>query len=187
METINNELDDSNLSETRKKKGENYRKIKKKTVLIVGDSMLNGIEESKLSKTRHIRVQSIPGGKIDDIKENLNDLLHEELQKVIIHVGTNNAMTDTPKEIFEKLISLKHQIESILPKCEVTISNLIMRTDEPKASKINEEVNSFIKSASINFVENSNIKGKQLGKRGLHLNIQGNKMFARNLLNAIRN
>ena len=96
-------------------------------------------------------------------------------------------MTETPKEIFKKLISLKHQIESILPKCEVTISNLIMRTDEPKASKINEEVNSFIKLASINFVENSNIKGKQLGKRGLHLNIQGNKMFARNLLNAIRN
>ena len=50
METINNELDDSNLSETRKKKEENYRKIKKKTVLIVGDSMLNDIEESKLSK-----------------------------------------------------------------------------------------------------------------------------------------
>ena len=149
--------------------------------------MLNGIEESKLSKTRHIRVQPIPGGKIDDIKENLNGSLHEELQKVIIHVGTNNAMTETPKEIFEKLISLKHQIESILGKCEVTISNLIMRTDEPKISNINEEVNSFIKSASINFVENSNIKGKQLGKRGLYLNIQGNKMLSRNLLNAIRN
>ena len=74
--------------------------------------MLNGNKESKLSKTRHIRVQPIPGEKVDDIKENLNDLLHEELQKVIIHVDTNNAMTDTPKEIFEKLISLKHQIES---------------------------------------------------------------------------
>ena len=86
--------------------------------------MLNGIEESKLSKTRHIRVQPIPGGKIEDIKENLNDLLHEELQKVIIHVVTNNAMTDTSKEIFEKLTSLKHQIESILLKCEVTIINI---------------------------------------------------------------
>ena len=136
METINNELDDSNLSETRKKKIENYRKIKKKTVLIVGDSMLNRNEGRKPSKTRKIRAQPIPGGKIDDIKENLIDLLHEELHKVIIHVGTNNAMTDTPKEIFEKLISLKHQIESILPKCEVTISNLIMRTDEPKAAKL---------------------------------------------------
>ena len=81
--------------------------------------MLNGIEESKLSKTRQKCVQPIPGGKIDDIKENLNDLLHEELQKVIIIHGTNNAMTDTPKEIFEKLISLKQQIESILLKSEV--------------------------------------------------------------------
>ena len=50
VETINNELDYSNLSETRKKKEENCRKIKKKTVLIVGDSKLNGIEESKLTK-----------------------------------------------------------------------------------------------------------------------------------------
>ena len=47
-------------------------------------------------------------------------------------------MTDTYKEIFEKLISLKHQIENIQPKYEVTISNLIIRTDEPKAAKINE-------------------------------------------------
>ena len=39
----------------------------------------------------------ITGGKIEDIKENVSDLLHEELQKVIIPVGTNNAMTDTPK------------------------------------------------------------------------------------------
>ena len=74
-------------------------------------------------------------------------------------------MTETPKEIFKKLISLKHQIESILPKCEVTISNLIMRTDKLKAAKINEEVNRLIKPANINFVENSNIKRKHLGKR----------------------
>ena len=77
--------------------------------------------------------------KIDDIKENLNDLLHEKLQKVIIHVGTNNAFTNIHKEIFEKLILLKHQIESTLPKCEVTISNLIMRMDELKATKTNEK------------------------------------------------
>ena len=30
-------------------------------------------------------------------------LLHGELQKVIIHVGTTNAMTYTPKEILEKM------------------------------------------------------------------------------------
>ena len=44
-----------------------YKKIKKKTVLVVGDSMVNGIEESKLSRKCHIRVQPIPGGKTEDI------------------------------------------------------------------------------------------------------------------------
>ena len=57
-----------------------YKKIKKKTVLVVGDSMINGIEESKLSKTRHIRVQPTPGGKIEDKQQNLKDLLYEDLE-----------------------------------------------------------------------------------------------------------
>ena len=55
-----------------------------------------------------------------------------------------------------------------------------------QAAKINEEENRLIKLVNISFVKNSNIKGRQLGKGGLYLNIQGTKMFARNLLNAIR-
>ena len=53
-----------------------YKKIKKKTVLVVGNSMVKGIEERKLSKTRFIRAQPIPGDKIEDIQQNLKDLLH---------------------------------------------------------------------------------------------------------------
>ena len=63
-------------------------------------------------------------------------------------------------------------ISTIVRKELCKKSNLLMRTDEPKAAKINEEVNRLIKSANIIFVENSNIKRKQLGKRSLHLNIQ---------------
>ena len=43
-------------------------------MLIVGDSMVNGVEGSKLSKTHHIRVQPIPGGKAEDIQQNLKDI-----------------------------------------------------------------------------------------------------------------
>ena len=95
--------------------------------------MLNDIEESKLFKTKDIYLFNHSRWKNWGYQRK-----GEELQKVIIHVDTNNTMTDTHKEILEKLISLKHQIENILPKCEVTISNLIMRMDEPKAAKINE-------------------------------------------------
>ena len=49
---------------------EKTKKVKKKSILVVGDSLLNGIEESKLSKSRHIRVQPISGGKIEDVRSN---------------------------------------------------------------------------------------------------------------------
>ena len=78
--------------------------------------MVNGIEESKLWKTRHIRVQPIPGSNIEDIQQNLKDLLHEDLEAVIIHAGT------TPQMIADKLITLKQNIEGSPPKSHVVIS-----------------------------------------------------------------
>ena len=84
-----------------------YKKIKKKSVLVVGDSLLNGIEESKLSKDRHIRVQPISGAKIKDITNNLDELIHNDLKTIILHIGTNNTFVDTPEDIYNDLISLK--------------------------------------------------------------------------------
>ena len=72
-----------------------YKKIKKKFVLVVGNSLLNGIAESKLSKDRHIRVQPISGAKIKDISNNLDELIHNDLKTVILHVDTNNVVEDT--------------------------------------------------------------------------------------------
>ena len=153
-------------------------------MLVVGDSMANGIEESKLSKTRDIRVQPIPGGKI---QQNLKDLLHEDLETVIIHAVTNNAKTDTPQMIVDKLITLKQNIEGSLPKYRVIISKLIVRTDNTKANTTIRKTNRLIKELQIQTVDNSNISEKHLGKRGLLLNQEGNTVFASNLLHAIRN
>ena len=36
-----------------------------------------------------MRVQPIPGGKIEDIQQDLKDLLDEDLETVIIHASTN--------------------------------------------------------------------------------------------------
>ena len=80
-------------------------------MLVVGDSMVNEIEESKLSKTSHIRVLPVTGGKIEDIQQNLKDLLHEDLETVITHASTNNVTTHTLQVIVDKLITLKGNIE----------------------------------------------------------------------------
>ena len=163
-----------------------YKEIKKKSVLVVGDSLLNGIKESKLSKDRRVRVQPIAGAKIKDISNNLDELIHNDLKTIILHVGTNNTVEDTPEDIYNDLISLKTKIEDKIPNCQLLISCLIRRSDNVKASKTAEKVNNFIKLAKLKFIENGNITDKHLGRGGLHLNRNGNIIFAKILLNAIR-
>ena len=78
------------------------------------------------------------------------------------------------------------KIEDKIPSCQVVISCLIRRSDNVKANKTAEKVNNFIKLAKLKFIDNGNITDKHLGRRGLHLNHNGNIIFAKNLLNAIR-
>ena len=121
-----------------------YKTIKRKIVLAVGDSIVNGIEQSKLTKTRHMRVQPVPSGKIEDIQQDLKDLLDEDLETVIIHAGTNKATTDTPQMIVDKLITLKRNIKGSLPK-----SRVIVQTDEIKANTTIRKTNRLIKELQI--------------------------------------
>ena len=50
-----------------------------------------------------------------------------------------------------------------------------------------EKVNKLLKGSNYRVLDNSNIKEKHLGKRGLYLNAQGNAVLASNFLSAIRN
>ena len=101
-----------------------------------------------------------------------------------MHVGINNVVEDTPEDIYKDLISLKAKMEDRIPSCQVVISCLIRRSDNVKANKTAEKVNNFIKLAKLKFIDNGNITDKHLGRRGLHLNHNGNIIFAKNLLNA---
>ena len=138
----------------------NFKKLKKKSILVVGDSLLNGIEESKLSKTRHIRVQPISGGKIYDIERNLTELLNKDLKLIIFHIGTNHSTTESPEVILQKILSLKERIQFVLPNCKIVISNIIVRTDNNDANRTNEKVNTMLKRLEIDILDNSNIKEK---------------------------
>ena len=117
-------------------------------MLVVGDSTTNGIKGSKLSKTLHNRVQPIPGGKIEDIQQNLKNLLHEDLETVITHAGTSNATTDTPQMIVDKLITLKGIVEGSLPKSCLIISKLIVRSNNTKSNTTIQKTNRFSNSNS---------------------------------------
>ena len=131
-------------------------------------------------------MQPISGAKIKNISNNLDEHIHNDLKTIILHVGTNNAVGDTPEDIYNDLISLKAKIKDKIPSCQVVISCFIRRRDNVKANKTAEKVNNFIKLAKLKCIDNGNITDKHLGRRGFHLNHNGNIIFAKNLLNAIR-
>ena len=86
------------------------------TSLIIGDSMLYGIDESRLKCSK---VCIYPGASVDDMFLNIFPLLRKNPTNIIMHAGTNNAVTENSSQIIRKLLKLKHFITSIFSNCQV--------------------------------------------------------------------
>ena len=80
---------------------------KKGTVLIVGDSIVSGVRESKMSFKRNIKSAFFTEARIQDVYYYLVQLLRKRPDKIILHVGTNNAPHIKADEMLEELCKLK--------------------------------------------------------------------------------
>ena len=91
------------------------------TSLIIGDSMLYGIEESRLKCSK---VCVYPGASVDDMFFNIFPFLRKNSTNIIMHAGTNNVVTENSFQIIRKLLKLKHFIISILLSSKLVFSQL---------------------------------------------------------------
>ena len=62
------------------------------TVLITGDSILNGIDENRLNPQGKFKVRALTGAKIKDMYSYLQQLLAKFPKIIIIHTGKNDAL-----------------------------------------------------------------------------------------------
>ena len=67
----------------------------------------------------------------------------------------------------------------------MTLSNVIQRVDEPKASITINHLNEHLNELNLSIVDNSNINGSCLTRKGLHLNDKGYGKLAINFLKKI--
>ena len=180
------ETDADKLSEKAKKTSNHT--WKKGTVLITGDSMLNGIEESKLQMKCDVKLRAFSGATTEDMHSYLKPLLKKEPSTVILHIGTNDATENgiDSDQLVKRILDLKDEIEKMVHGCKVIISLPIRRNDNLKANKILSDVREKIISLKLDTINNTNIMNEQLGRRGLHLNQHGNARFAQNLINKLR-
>ena len=156
---------------------------KQGTTLIIGDSILYGIDESKL---KHTKVRVFPGSSIEDIFFNITPLLRKKPSNIILHIGTNNAVYDNSSQIIEKIIKLKEYIISKLPDCKLFFSSLIERFDDAKAQLSVLMTNKKLAHLGMEIINNNNIKQLHLGKKRLHLNPHGTGKLAVNFLKILK-
>ena len=157
---------------------------KKGTVLITGDSMLNGIDESKMRRKSKAFLRSY--------YRRYALLLKTPLKKgptaVFLHIGTNDATENGIDSdlLVKRILHFKEEIEKSVDGCKVILSLPIRRRDNIKANNILLEVCDKIRSLKLDTINNNNIMHEQLGRRGLHLNQHGSARFALNLINKLR-
>ena len=117
--------------------------------------MIPGIDEKRLSKKYPAKVRPFPEASADDMHHYLRSLLQKCLDTVILHVGTNNCVNESPRVVQDKI--LKPFIQNSLQQRKIIISNVINRTDNSKASLTVENLNNHLNSLELNIIDYGNI------------------------------
>ena len=105
--------------------------------------------------------------------------LRKDPNHIILHVGTNDLILDrTSQDIAISIVNLVCSMKG--KNCAVSISNIILRTDNKKFSKKGQEVNTHLKDMckekNIYLIDKTNkIKAQYLNKGKLYLNKRGSK------------
>lgn len=157
------------------------------TCLIVGDSILNNIDESKLSKKNKIvKVRPFSGSSIIDMYSYIVPLIQKRPSSIILHVGTNDAREKSADVLLDELLELKLFISKQLPDTKIIISQPTIRNDNFKAKETIRNLIDKINLLDIPTIDNRNIGLEQLGRKGLHLNKWGASRLAMNYISFIR-
>ena len=157
------------------------------TCLIVGDSILNNLDEKRLSKGNvTVKVRSFPGCTVEDMHYYIEPLLRKKPSQIILHVSTNDAPYKSSDDILTSILLLKSAISNQLPTATIIISQPTIRYDNSLAKVTIRNLNGKLRQLKIMMVDNSNIDVDQLSKKGLHLSKWGTSRLAMNFLSIMR-
>ena len=99
---------------------------RKDTTLVIGDSMLAGLREAKLSRNKKIKVRFLPHAKTEDLQYHLIPYLKKKPDNIIIHIGTNDSRYKSEDPTYKELLNVKQIIHKLHPDCKnIVVSSAI--------------------------------------------------------------
>ena len=183
--------DNNSRNEQNSQVNKNTTSNKKRSVTILGDSMVKGIEGYKMKKALNnkinVYIKSFPGAIIEDMYSYAKPSLKHDPNVIIIHCGTNDLREEKPAEIIaDEIVTLAHSLKT--DSNEVVVSGIVPRRDklDEKRKEVNNYLSIKLNERNFGFIDNTNINiTSNLNKIGLHLNYSGTKLLADNFLDII--
>ena len=96
---------------------------------VIGDSMLNDVNEKGLSKLRKVKVKNYPGATSEDILDKIDDLLKVKPDCLLVYVGTNDLTNN---------VNLQNSVEKWPKKWGILLQMLILSFQVSKRKRHKE-------------------------------------------------
>ena len=110
--------------------------------------------------------------------------LSNDVGKIIVHVGSNDASSNT--DIMKNVQKITKHVKDKYPTTKLVFSGIIVRKDREilvdRIRKMNEKLEKHCETEGLEFVDNSNITETSLDVSRIHLNKKGNSLLAKNIL-----
>ena len=147
---------------------------------VVGDSMLNGMDERKMSnRKRLVKVRAHPGANILDMADYLKPILRKKPKFLILHVGTNDIKNSSRAKIMKHFEEITEPVSRNSPSTKLILSSIIMRNDDGKLNDeighVNELLKNLCDSKGVFYIDRNCLQ-----KGGLHLNRTGTMHLSMN-------
>ena len=167
---------------------------KKDRTLLVGDSIIKGIQERGLQSTT---VKCIRGAKVKNIKDNLKDTDIKHYETIMVHVGTNDCSSDAEqKDATKEFKTMVEYIKTENPTTKIIISSVCPRADNAdnnqRGRRLNDDLKSLARDELCSYVDNDGnflrhngtIDETNLNNYKLHLSSIGTRNLLGNLSGA---
>ncbi len=164
--------------------------LKRRTVLILGDSIPKYLQGRRLSRRLKVVNRCISGSDLE-LWIKIAPAFVEEVQPscVIIHCGTNNINTCFPSECLELLVKLGNIIKEINSDIHVAVSSLTNQEHYGISAWLKEYNSRLADVCDLlhwTYIDNSNIGNGHLARDKLHLNRSGTRTLAMNFISFLR-
>ena len=166
---------------------EDHYNKKNKLLYIASSSMLNQMDEKRLSTHNiNVKVRCHGGCTVKCMYTHLPELFNLRPDYILLHIGSNDCVSKTSDEVLHEIKQLTVYITKELPLSKIIISLPIVRSDNSRANQIQKHLKLKLQRLMFPCLDNSNVDLSHLGKKGLHLNYHGIRIMARNIISLIK-